>query len=606
MIEDSLMNESSIPEIELDLPAIKLELARVGAACSRRGLLQTSKWLAEINYALVSTALPAIDPGQPPDPELQPGPDWDTYSLAKSYFDLKEYDRAAHFTRAATAPLPRFLHLYSRYRSAEKKRLDDLVDTVVSPDTAQLAALKQLRTELERERKAGSLDGFGLYVFGIVLRKLSLCELAVSVLCEAVRAEPGHWGAWLELSCLVTSRERLAGLQLPDHWCKHVFLAHTYLELQQNEQAVEIYFGLRKAGLAESTYITAQVAIAFHNMRQVDQAVTYFKQLSEVDPFRLDNLDTYSNLLYVKEQRVELAYLAHRTNMIDKYRTETCCVIGNYYSLRSQHEKAVVYFQRALKLNPGYLSALTLMGHEYMEMKNTNAAIQSYRQAIEVNRRDYRAWYGLGQTYEILKMPYYCLYYYKQAQELRPSDSRMLVALGESYEKLDKIQDAMKCFWKAHCVGDIEGGIALLKLGRLYERTNDKDQAAAAYHQYILETEAQGITDRDEQSCAYKNLAFYYNEKELLSEAHEYAMKCTEFADVREEAKALLKEIASKRGAGGEGGESGLTEREPNSLVAGRMRPHLALASQLQDSPNDSVGLSPRRDLEPVNLNFTP
>ena len=40
----------------------------------------------------------------------------------------------------------------------------------------------------------------------------------------------------------------------------------------------------------------------------------------------------------------------------------------------------MVYFQRALKLNPGYLSALTLMGHEYMEMKNTHAAIQSYRQ----------------------------------------------------------------------------------------------------------------------------------------------------------------------------------------------------------------------------------
>ena len=52
------------------------------------------------------------------------------------------------------------------------------------------------------------------------------------------------------------------------------------------------------------------------------------------------------------------------------------------------------------------------------------------------------------------------------SQELRPSDSRMLVALGESYEKLDKTQDAMKCFWKAHCVGDIEGGIALLRLAR--------------------------------------------------------------------------------------------------------------------------------------------
>ncbi len=38
--------------------------------------------------------------------------------------------------------------------------------------------------------------------------------------------------------------------------------------------------------MQDSTYVMAQIAIAFHNMRQVDQAVEYFKQLSEVDPFR--------------------------------------------------------------------------------------------------------------------------------------------------------------------------------------------------------------------------------------------------------------------------------------------------------------------------------
>ena len=36
----------------------------------------------------------------------------------------------------------------------------------------------------------------------------------------------------------------------------------------------------------DSTYILAQVAIAFHNMREVDQAVQYFRQLSEIDPYR--------------------------------------------------------------------------------------------------------------------------------------------------------------------------------------------------------------------------------------------------------------------------------------------------------------------------------
>lgn len=82
---------------------------------------------------------------------------------------------------------------------------------------------------------------------------------------------------------------------------------------------------------------------------------------------------------------------------------------------------------------------------------------------VEVNKRDYRAWYGLGQTYEILKMPFYALYYYKQAQLLRPHDSRMVQALGEAYEKQNKIQDALKCYYKACNVGDIEG-MALLKL----------------------------------------------------------------------------------------------------------------------------------------------
>ena len=141
--------------------------------------------------------------------------------------------------------------------SAEKKRLDDLVDTVTSPDNLQLSALKQLRQEMEQLQ----LDGYGLYVYGVVLRRLSLTDLAIPVLVDSVRLVPAHWGAWLELSCLVTSRDKLAGLDLPDHWCKQIFLAHTYLELQQNEQAVQIYDGLSNAGLAESTYIMAQVGL---------------------------------------------------------------------------------------------------------------------------------------------------------------------------------------------------------------------------------------------------------------------------------------------------------------------------------------------------------
>ena len=93
--------------------------------------------------------------------------------------------------------------------------------------------------------------------------------------------------------------------------------------------------------------------------------------------------------------------------------------------MKTEHEKAVTYFRRALKINRNYLAAWTLLGHEYLELKNTHAAVEAYRRAVgifflymtnkDLNRSDYRAWYGLGQVYEMLEMHYYALYYYEHA-----------------------------------------------------------------------------------------------------------------------------------------------------------------------------------------------
>ena len=44
----------------------------------------------------------------------------------------------------------------------------------------------------------------------------------------------------------------------------------------------------------------------------------YLLHAAERGGFRLDNLEAYSILFYVKEQRVELAHLSHKTNMIEK------------------------------------------------------------------------------------------------------------------------------------------------------------------------------------------------------------------------------------------------------------------------------------------------
>ena len=51
-------------------------------------------------------------------------------------------------------------------------------------------------------------------------------------------------------------------------------------------------------------------------------------------------MDTYSNILYVKEQLVPLSHLAHRAVAAAKFTPATCCIVGNYYSLKGAHEQA--------------------------------------------------------------------------------------------------------------------------------------------------------------------------------------------------------------------------------------------------------------------------
>ncbi|XP_050301809.1 cell division cycle protein 23 homolog [Anthonomus grandis grandis] len=541
-------------EIELDFRTIKIDLLKGIYNCSERGLTQSLKWLTELNFAVDQVELM---PEDIPDLRDDCGDEHARFLMAKSYFNLKEYDRCAYFLKDCVTPKPRFLYFFAKYYAIEKKKLDSMTDTNCPPDPSNNESLKTLYSELKNDFYENKLDGYCLYLYGVVLKKLDLKSLAVDALIKAVQDEPMLWSAWFELgklTCIKKTDTTAISNKLPDHWMKYFFWAHAYLEQLNNDGALRIYERFCDLGLQNSTYIMSQIALGHHNNRELDDAIEMFTKILVVDPYRLDNLDTYSNLLYVLERKTELANLAHKAVDIDKYRVETCCVIGNYYSLRSDHAKAVLYFKRALKLNPQFLSAWTLMGHEYMEMKNTNAAIESYRRAIEINERDYRAWYGLGQTYEILKMPSYCLYYYKRAQELKPNDSRMLIAMGETYEKLNKPENALKCYYKAYKVGDVEG-LVLVKLAKLYDKLDDKENAAAVLLEFCLNEIDKGDNLSEERTEYYNSLLYlanYFFGKGDFNEAYTYSYKCMESEETKEQAKALLKAIAAKRAEQGQ------------------------------------------------------
>lgn len=63
-----------------------------------------------------------------------------------------------------------------------------------------------------------------MFRYGVVLRKLDLLKEAVEVFVEAIHALPFHWGAWLELSNLVTNIEMV--------WRHFPILFFIYIEVK--------------------------------------------------------------------------------------------------------------------------------------------------------------------------------------------------------------------------------------------------------------------------------------------------------------------------------------------------------------------------------------
>lgn len=429
------------------------------------------------------------------------------YLLAKSYFDTKEFDRCASvflppatpagglaiFEKAkartpASTPsrkgkfkpndfdsLPQlsqkslFLALYARYLAGEKRKEEES-EMVLGPadggqsSNRELPALARALEDYFRSRDAADpqlkrSQGWLEYLYGVVLARSKQDQLAQEWLLRSVRLYPYHWGAWEELSHLLSSVDdlnaQLNSSILPSNVMALIYQVHASIDLFSTTDVAMTVNALNSLLeiFPQSTFLLTQQALSYYHSKDFETSASIFQDILISNPYRLDALDHYSNILYVMTDRPKLAFLAHLATSVDKFRPETCCVVGNYYSLCSQHEKAVMYFRRALTLDRSFLSAWTLMGHEYIELKNTHAAIESYRRAVDVNRKDYRAWYGLGQAYEVLDMGFYALFYYQRAAGLRPYDAKMWQAVGSCYAKMNRLDQAIKALKRALVAG---------------------------------------------------------------------------------------------------------------------------------------------------------
>ena len=561
------------------------------------------------------------------------------YLLAKSYFDCREFDRCAAVflpsilprgplaptspnakartpTKAAkgkaresspnaeTSAVPPsnslphlsqkslFLALYAKYMSGEKRK-NEQSEMILGPADGggtvnrELVGLARNLENWFADRAgrglAGSNQGWLEYLYGIVLAKAKTEEDAKFWLIRSVLLYPYNWGAWLELSELLESMKDLEKTvqELPQSIMTAIFRLYASQELYQSIEVMHSLLDGLERLFPESQFLKTQKALLCYHSRQFKEAESIFSTLLNDDPHRIDSLDHYSHILFVLGARPKLAFLAQVATATDKFRPETCCVVGNYYSLKSEHEKAVMYFRRALTLDRNFLSAWTLMGLEYMEMKNTHAAIESYRRAVDINRKDYRAWHGLGQTYDVLEMHLYALFYYQRAASLQPYNPSMWQAVGGCYDKIDRPAQSIKAYQRALVAGTYydqgrsfdssstsgEGPQGVLdpeilyQIALMYEKMDQHDEAASYMEMTLAQEEGSGEDDDDETrgagtgvtnttSKARMWLARWEFAQGDLARAMELANElCQDGVEV-EEAKALIRDLRARMESG--------------------------------------------------------
>ncbi|KAF8161139.1 hypothetical protein B0H34DRAFT_699614 [Crassisporium funariophilum] len=417
--------------------------------------------------------------------------DKDALVAARACFEAREFYRATHLLQDCKSLKAKFLRIYCQFIASEKKAQRDwhkLDNNRHQPPVPINRSLSDLLDLVKDTR-----DPWLLFLKALFLSRLSRREEAIEAALLSIAGFRWNWSTWTLLgSCIGDGEELSSLLQLiplpPDHPLVQFFQIKTLNELHNpSDHEIQLCDRLLSHDFfPNSLWVMSLKACALYHLHDFSQAEVQFERILAIDPNHIEDIDIFSNILYVTRNQLKLSRLAHEFLALDKDRPEVCCLIGNHYSLRAEHEKAVKYFRRATQLDRTYLSAWTLMGHEYVEMKNSHAAIEAYRRAVDVNRKDYRAWYGLGQAYELLSMHHYALHYYQRATALRPYDVRLWQAQGMCYEEIGRLREAVECYKRALIPADPHEITINLKLAKIH-RTLDEHAEAVAYHRRVVE-----------------------------------------------------------------------------------------------------------------------
>ncbi|KIY51024.1 TPR-like protein [Fistulina hepatica ATCC 64428] len=210
--------------------------------------------------------------------------------------------------------------------------------------------------------------------------------------------------------------------------------------LQELEQLPDVH--------QQSPCILAMAGKAHYERQNFLAADRAFKSVRVLEPFRLQDMETYSSLLWTLQLKPELSFLAQELLNINPRASQGWIAAGNLFSLQRERAKALTCFRRATQVDPSCAYAYTLSGLEVID-EDLDGAITYFQNALRADQRHYNAWYGLGTCYMRQSKIRMAEFHYRKAVEIHPTNAVLLGCVGMAVERRGDRRAALELFDKA-------------------------------------------------------------------------------------------------------------------------------------------------------------
>ncbi|KAI0781142.1 protein prenylyltransferase [Trametes elegans] len=197
-----------------------------------------------------------------------------------------------------------------------------------------------------------------------------------------------------------------------------------------------------------SASVMAMLGKAHYELGQYPAAERAFEAVRNLEPYRLTDMEVYSTLLWHLQKNIKLSFLAQELLSTDPKSPQAWIAVGNCFSLQKDKAQALTCFRRAAQLDPTCAYAYTLSGHESID-EDLQKAMNFFQSALRADARHYNAWYGLGTCYMRMSKLRLADYHFRKASEIHPQNAVLLGCVGMVRERYKQYGEALELFNRA-------------------------------------------------------------------------------------------------------------------------------------------------------------